>query len=240
MSEILVKNVTVVTQLERLSEQAYDNTTALSATNQQVAQSFTTDGAFSLSQVELLMRKVGAPTGDVGYAVDIYTVSGGLPSVLLASSERVKFSDIPFKAPEASSVGRTVFKFATPLALSATTQYFFAIRYDNVGGVTVDINNTAKPLFSTGAGAGGELLASKNIYDMADTWGSDLEDDYPSGGTPYRLLSTETLNVSVGPFQLFVSADDPSTSAIGLMYYNSTLNKLKFYDGVSWKTVTST
>lgn len=41
-------------------------------------------------------------------------------------------------------------------------------------------------------------------------------------------------------FVLKVSSSDPGTAVQGGIYYNSTSNKLKFYDGGTWRTVTST
>lgn len=42
-----------------------------------------------------------------------------------------------------------------------------------------------------------------------------------------------------GTLQLFSAAADPGSPVAGQIYYNSTLNKLKFYNGTTWEVVTS-
>lgn len=86
---------------------------------------------FFLAQVELQVRKVGAPTGSVIFK--LYSDSGGLPNTLLATSTPVAISSI---TGSYTSIFHT---FTIPYQVLTANTYHYSVEYD-VGAV-VDGSN---------------------------------------------------------------------------------------------------
>jgi hypothetical protein len=113
----------------------------------------------------------------------------------------------------------------------------------------------------SGSGSNGSFLVTAPTVSMTTTNGIILRCDNVAG---FQLQENGLICIDVGarqlydstsglsfdwnytdaarfekPFRLFVNGTDPASPSAGWIYYNSISNKLKFYNGTAWETVTS-
>lgn len=100
-------------------------------------------------------------------------------------------------------------------------------------GSNTDNANTSGPLYiDTGNNAGSGGSGGINLRSGANT----------GGGLRGEIsLDADRINANFGVLRTFNSAADPTTvtAAAGDIYFNTTLNKLKVYNGTAWETITS-
>lgn len=104
--------------------------------------------------------------------------------------------------------------------------------------------------FPSANGAAGNVLATDGTgvtswvsvlkdaagFNSVDFENRRLEDSGGAVSIDYSSTSTVNFNKVITNYSL---AADPGTASAGDMYFNTTLNKLKIYNGTTWETVTS-
>lgn len=102
------------------------------------------------------------------------------------------------------------------------------------------INLSSKSLLDT-SGNLSVAWSSRTHYDSTEkeaiSWQSRVLKD-TSEGSSLTWSSTTKLEANK-PFVFLNSASDPSSPTAGMVYYNTSANKLKVYTGSVWETVTS-
>lgn len=184
MSEMLIQSLTVnaVTVSNSQEEISYNVVTgdSFNTEDPEEGQSFTTDRALKVTAIEIAVARrptsSGLPVGDVAWKLDIRTVDTGFPSEdTLATSERVPFTTIyPLSVYSAypfdnDDIKRVVFNFSEPVELSASTQYYFVIKYDNNGTVSDSGIDIPFYVISLTEGISGEFLVGRDL-DQSTTW----------------------------------------------------------------------
>lgn len=86
---------------------------------QKLAQGFQSGSAADVGVVDLWLKKVGSPTGNL--TAKIYSDSGGNPNTLLGTSTNVAASSL------GTSYGTISFAFASPVNVSTSTQYHLVL-----------------------------------------------------------------------------------------------------------------
>lgn len=230
MSQILVQNITVPTLLTQIDQELSDTKYALTDFQAEIGQSFTTASAFSLSSLDVMMRRQFGPVG-LAY-IDICADSAGSPGTVLATSVAKNIaSDIQGGAGAHLANGYFVnWQFNQALDLSAITIYHLVLRYDP--SVTVDgANNIAIFFQNADVYAGGNFETSA---DAGATWTPQATQDLA-----FRLFSNSTVSMGNAPLQVFSAPDDPASAYPGMQYFNTTTNKMKMFNGTTWETITS-
>ena len=91
--------------------------------------------------------------------------------------------------------------------------------------------------------SGGQTLDSTTVTGaLAVTQGSTLTGSVGVGGAAAAsaiLTATSTTQGFLPPRMTGTQRDDIATPAAGLVVYNTTTNKLNFYNGSAWEVVTS-
>jgi len=126
-----------------------DNNFRVNTGNSEHAQSFTTTIAGGITSMQMTLKKVGSPTGNI--YVQIQTNSSGLPSnISLGQSANVDVSTL------STSYGLITFTFSTPVSVNANTIYHCVL----MGSFAVNGSNYVKDATVSGgayAYAGGHF-----------------------------------------------------------------------------------
>jgi hypothetical protein len=122
------------------------------------------------------------------------------------------------------------------LLLSKTTTGFATVGllYESAAALEITTNG-ARALRLNRLTSDGEILTISQASTLVGTIGSSSGGIYIGTGTS----GTARLNVkSTGQMRFVPLASDPSGAEAGDIYYNSTTNALKLYDGTVWRTIT--
>lgn len=175
-----------------------------SASNEKVAQSFELEvaGTWLVGQVDLHIKKVGAPVDNV--TVAIYSDSGGAPDTLLATSDAIGGADIP------DSLSWVGFVFSTYYEITDSTTYWLVIERsggaDGSNYYNVDANEDT-----------GYTRGVFRIYNGA-AWGART----PDADMPFRVLGIRETNDLI----------EAVLDEVGEFFPSVTISATGVYDGM--------
>jgi len=194
-----------------------------------LGQSFTTTSAYDLGTIELLLyRTATAPTGNVW--VELWSVSGDLPNVKLATSVKIPCTNLTTDTNGAY----VEFGFNTAYSLSNSTKYVIVLEADYTAPAT---NRIYWKMHYVGTYSGGT-----EIFQNVDTWQTSTGDHIfrinegaykISGSTTDNariyVIQNDTLtkyeDVTSGSYSVRVGTNDSSvvvaSSSQGGLAYNS-------------------
>lgn len=172
-----------------LRESFYFTTTAtiwnIDAVADQVAQTFTTSDAYSLTSVKMMNYISSYPTENVGDVIlEIFAVDGSSkPTGSALATSTLAAADIQIGSPsrpaDPDDADWTVFELTVPLDLDASTEYAITIRTTNAGGgrnmFVIKTNTT--PLYADGVNwftsDGGSVWQGPFSDSLFQTWGEN-------------------------------------------------------------------
>jgi hypothetical protein len=139
-------------------------TVSAPAENDKIAQSFEVSGEQNIKTVDLQLKKVGSPTGDL--SLEIQTDSGGEPSGTPVTNGTATVVD---ESTLSTSYGDITFTFATAPTLSDATTYWLVLSTDRSASETNYVAWGADG--SSPSYADGEMMS-----EVSSTWSAESKD----------------------------------------------------------------